>query len=421
MQATIIAAGSRGDVQPYVALGKGLKEAGHMVSFLASSDFEGLVAVHGLTFFDMGASIEAVARHMQGQLEGGNLLKILATMGPTAQRLVTQATVNGLRACEKSDLIVAGLGGLFVAVALSDKLGIPTVPAYLYPFTPTRDFPAVLSPSPRTGLPPWANRLSHRIAQQMMWQTFRAADNKARRRILGIAPLPFWGPFTSLEKGNDTILCGYSPHVIPVPKDWPSSIHVTGYWFLEPSREWKPPAELTAFLEAGPPPVYIGFGSMVNRKPEQVAGLVLRALHLSGQRAIVSEGWGGMKAQQHPKTVCTVGSIPHSWLFPRMAAVVHHGGGGTTAAGLRAGVPAVILPFFGDQPFWARRVHEMGVGPQPIPRRRLTVDRLADAIRSAVSSSEMRRRAAQLGERIRDENGIGRAVDVLQRMGNTIR
>lgn len=421
MQATIIAAGSRGDVQPYVALGKGLQEAGHTVSFLASSDFEGLVAAHGLTFFDMGGSIEAVARGMQGLLEGGNFLKILATMGPTAQRMVTQATASGLRACERSDLIVAGLGGLFVAVALSDKLGIPVVPAYLYPFTPTRDFPAVLSPSPRMALPPWANRLSHRMAQQMMWQTFRAADNKARRKILGIAPLPFWGPFASLEKDDRTTLCGYSPHVVPVPKDWPSSIHVTGYWFLEPSIEWEPPNQLTAFLESGPPPVYIGFGSMANRKPEEVAALVLRALQLTGQRAVVSEGWGGMKARELPNTVCAVGSIPHSWLFPRMAAVVHHGGVGTTAAGLRAGVPAAVVPFFGDQPFWARRVHEMGVGPPPIPRRRLTVDRLADAIQSAVSNAEMRRRAAMLGERIRDDNGTSRAVEVLQQLGNTIR
>ena len=421
MQATIIAAGSRGDVQPYVALGKGLKEAGHMVRILATQDFRELITVHGLDFIDMGGSIEAIARGMEGQLEGGNFLKILSTMGPAAQRLVTQAVASGLAACEGSDLIVAGLGGLFVALALSEKIGIPVVPAYLYPFTPTQEFPAVLSPSPRVDLPPWANRLSHRIAQQMMWQTFRAADNKARRQILGIAPLPFWGPFALLEKENRTILCGYSPHVIPVPKDWGNSIHVTGYWFLEPSGNWRPPAELAAFLASGPPPIYIGFGSMVNRKPEEVADLVLRAMDKSGQRAVVSAGWGGMKPLELPQTVFMIGSLPHSWLFPRMAAVVHHGGVGTTAAGLRAGVPAVVLPFFGDQPFWAHRVHEMGVGPRPIPRRHLTVDRLAEAIHSAVSSSEMRHRAAQVGERIRKEDGIGRAVEVLEQVSSTIR
>jgi len=259
------------------------------------------------------------------------------------------------------------------------------------------------------------------MGQQMMWQTFRAADNKARRQVLGIAPVSFWGPFALLEQDNRTILCGYSQHVIPIPKDWGNSIHVTGYWFLEPSAGWEPPADLVRFLKSGPPPVYIGFGSMVNRKPEEVADLVLRALERCGQRAVVSAGWGGIKAVELPQTICAIGSIPHSWLFPRMAAVVHHGGVGTTAAGLRAGVPAVITPFFGDQPYWGQRVHELGVGPRPIPRRQLTADRLAEAIHAAVTSTGMRDRSAQLGEHIRNEDGIGRAVEVLEQVDSAIR
>jgi sterol 3beta-glucosyltransferase len=421
MQATIVAAGSRGDVQPYVALGHGLKDAGHTVRVLASHDFQELVTGHGLAFFDMGGSIESVAQGMEGVLEGGNFLKILSTMGPAAQRLVSQAAASGLVACEGSNLVIAGMGGLFVGLALSEKLGIPLVPAYLYPFTPTGEFPTVLSPSPETRLPSWANRLSHRMGQQMMWQTFRAADNKARRQVLGIAPASFWGPFASLEQDNRTILCGYSQHVIPVPKDWGDSIHVTGYWFLDPPAGWEPPADLVTFLNSGPPPVYVGFGSMVNRKPEEVADLVFRALERSGQRGVVSAGWGGMKTLELPGTVHMVGSIPHNWLFPKMAAVVHHGGVGTTAAGLRAGVPAVVTPFFGDQLFWGQRVHELGVGPRPIPRRRLSVDLLAEAMHSAVSNSGMRDRSAQLGERIRNEDGLGRAVEILAQMDSAIR
>jgi sterol 3beta-glucosyltransferase len=230
MQITIIAGGSRGDVQPYVALGNGLKEAGHTVHVLASQDFQDLVDAYGLVFFDMGGSVEAVAQGMEGLLEGGNFLKILAAMGPAAQRLVGQAAASGLIACEGSDRIIAGLGGLFVGLALSERLGIPLVPAYLYPFTPTGEFPTVLSPSPQLRLPSWANRFSHRMGQQMMWQTFRAADNKVRRQVLGIATAPFWGPFASLEKDRRAILCGYSQHVIPFPKDWSNSIHVT--WVL---------------------------------------------------------------------------------------------------------------------------------------------------------------------------------------------
>ncbi len=414
MKVTIIAAGSRGDVQPYVALGKGLKEAGHTVGVFASKDFQNQIMSHGLEFFDMGGSMETVAQSMQGLLEQGNIIKILSSMGPAAQRLVGQAAVNGLVACQGSDLMVGGLGGLFVGLALSEKLGIPFIPAYLYPFTPTREFPSVLSPLPQTRLPSWANNLSHRLAQQMMWQTFRAADNKARSQVLRIAPASFWGPFASLQRKQQTILCGYSPKVIPFPKDWGDFIHVTGYWFLEPSAGWEPPKDLFDFLESGPPAVYIGFGSMVNSKPEETANLVLQALERSGQRGVLSAGWGGLKKDELPKTVFMIGSIPHNWLFPKMAAVVHHGGVGTTAAGLRAGIPAIITPYFGDQPFWGQRIYELGVGPRPIPRRHLTVDRLAESIRYAVSDTAMREKAACLGESIRAENGIARAVEVLE-------
>jgi sterol 3beta-glucosyltransferase len=414
MKVTIIAAGSRGDVQPYVALGKGLKEAGHQVGVLASQDFQELITSHGLEFFDMGGSVKAVAQSMEGLLEQGNFIKILSKMGPAAQRLVDQVAASGLVACLGSDLIVSGLGGLFVGLALSEKLAIPFVPAYLYPFTPTREFPSVLSPFPQTQLPSWANGLSHHLAQQAMWQTFRAADNQARGQILQIARASFWGPFAFLQRQDQTILYGYSPHVIPFPEDWGGSIHVTGYWFLEPPAGWEPPVDLVGFLQSGPPPVYIGFGSMVNRRPEETADLVLQALARTGMRGVLSSGWGGLKKEELPETVFMLGSIPHHWLFPRMAAVVHHGGVGTTAAGLWAGIPAIVSPFFGDQPFWGQRVHELGVGPRPIPRRRLTVDRLAGSIRSAVSSPAMRESAARLGERIRAENGIARAVAVLE-------
>jgi UDP:flavonoid glycosyltransferase YjiC (YdhE family) len=414
MKVTIIAAGSRGDVQPYVALGKGLKEAGHTVRVLASQDFQNLIMAHGLEFFDMGGSIETIAQSMQGLLEQGNFIKILLSMGPTAQRLVGQAAVNGMVACQDADLIIGGLGGIFVGKALSDKLGIPFVPAYLYPFTPTREFPSVLAPVQQIRLPAWANSLSHRLAQQMMWQTFRAADNKARGQVLQIAPASFWGPFASLQQQKQTILYGYSPQVIPFPKDWDDFIHVTGYWFLEPSSGWEPPIDFVNFLQSGPPPVYIGFGSMVNSKPEETTALVLQALARTGQRGVLSSGWGGLKKEDLPETVFMISSMPHSWLFPKMAAVVHHGGVGTTAAGLWAGIPAIVTPYFGDQPFWGQRVYELGVGPKPIPRQRLTVDRLAESICCAVSDMAMRKSAASLGERIRAENGIARAVAVIE-------
>jgi sterol 3beta-glucosyltransferase len=414
MIVSIIASGSRGDVQPYVALGKGLKEAGHTVRVLATRDFQNLVTGYGLEFVDMGGSMETVAQGMQTLLEQGNMLKILASMGQAAQLMASQAAVSGLAACQDSDRIISGLGGLFVGLALSEKLGIPFVPAYLYPFTPTREFPSVLTPLPQTRLTSWANRLSHRLAQQMMWQTTRAADNQARRQVLHMAPAPFWGPFASLQQQKQTILYGYSPQVLPPPKDWGDFIHVTGYWFLDPPTGWEPPVDLMNFLQSGPPPIYIGFGSIPNSKPEQAADLVLQALARTGQRGVLSSGWGGLQKENLPETVFMIGSMPHSWLFPQMAAVVHHGGAGTTAAGLWAGIPAIVTPFFGDQPFWGERVYALGVGPRPIPRKRLTLDRLVESIRQVVSDTAMQQQAARLGERIRAEDGVARAVAALE-------
>lgn len=416
MQVTIIAGGSRGDVQPYVALGKGLREAGHTVRVLATQDFQDLITAYGLGFFDMGGGVKALTQsQIQDIVEQGNLLKILAVTGQGAQQLAHQAAVSGLVACQGSDLILAGFGGLSNGLALAEKLGIPFLQAHLMPFTPTREFPSVLMPPlPQTWLTTWANGLSHRLTQQMMWQMLRAADNKARTQVLQMAPAPFWGPFAALERQTQPILYGYSPQVIPPPKDWADFIHVTGYWFLEPPAGWEPPGDLVDFLQAGPPPVYLGFGSMLSREPEETADLVLQALARTGQRGVLSSGWGGLKKENLPGTVIMIGSIPHSWLFPKMAAVVHHGGAGTTGAGLWAGIPSIVTPFFGDQPFWGHRVYELGVGPRPIPRQRLTVESLAEAIQCAVSDAALRKNAASLGERIRAENGIARAVAVIE-------
>lgn len=416
MQIVIIAPGSRGDVQPYVALGTGLQRAGHVVSVLTTEGFRDLVTDHGLGFVGVGGSAESAVRgQLNVQLEQGNLLKILRSTGRGAQELAHEAAVRGLEACRDADLIVGGLGGLFVGLALSGKLGVPFAQAYLFPFTPTRAFPSVLTPLPQTPLTGWANGLSHRLARQMMWRMFRAADDKARAEVLDLPPAPASGPFGALDQARQTVVYGYSPHVLPRPSDWGDHIHVTGYWFLDPPPGWEPPADLMAFLQAGPPPVYIGFGSMANSTPEAVADLAVGALARAGQRGVLSAGWGGLRKDDLPASVFMTGSVPHTWLFPRMAAVVHHGGAGTTGAGLSAGVPSIVVPFFGDQPFWARRVFELGVGPRPIPRRRLTADALAEAIRAAVSDSGMRERAADLGRRIRSDDGIARAVQALIR------
>jgi sterol 3beta-glucosyltransferase len=178
---------------------------------------------------------------------------------------------------------------------------------------------------------------------------------------------------------------------------------------------WAPPPELTAFLEAGDPPVYIGFGSMAGRRPQELASLAIEALAHSGQRGLLLTGWGGLRPESVPANVLVVPSAPHSWLFPRMAAVVHHGGAGTTAEGLRAGVPTVVVPFVLDQPFWGARIKALGLGPQPIPRKSLTAERLADAITVAVTDAGIRQRAQAVGLAVRGEDGVGGAVELVRR------
>jgi UDP:flavonoid glycosyltransferase YjiC (YdhE family) len=414
MRIAVIALGSRGDVEPYVALASGLHHAGHAVRVLTSRDFEPMVTSRGLEFVNVAGSMEGVARGMEGLIESGNLRKIMAEMGRVAGQMAHEAARSGLASCEGSDLIVGGLGALSTGISLSEKLGIPFAPAFVYPFTPTREFPSVLTPLPQTVFTSWASRLTHRAAQTVMWRTNRAADDAARRDILGLPRGSFFGPFSALEKSGRPVLYGYSPEVIPRPKDWTPSMRVTGYWLQKPDPAWEPPSELLKFLDSGPAPVFVGFGSMPNSKPEETADLVVRALDRTGQRGVLHAGWGGLTKADIPDSVFMIASTPYEWLFPRMSAVVHHGGAGTTSYGLWSGVPSIVTPFFGDQPFWAGRVFDLGVGPKPVPRKSLSVDTLAAAIESATTDADMRERAANLGERIRAEDGVAAAVAAIE-------
>jgi UDP:flavonoid glycosyltransferase YjiC (YdhE family) len=418
MRIAIMAPGSRGDVEPYIALGKGLQGAGHVVRLVTHENFQDLVNAHGVELWPIEGSVQDVVEstEMRALLERGSFVSILSQMAKEAQRAALAGANGGLAACSGMDLVIAGIGGLFIGIALAEKLRLPLLQAYYIPFTPTRAFPSFVLPK----LPSWfagvLNPMSYQVARQMMWQGFRSADKVARRKALGILPAPFWGPFDADCLQRRPILYGYSPAVIPKPPDWDSSTHVTGYWFLDPAEDWSPPTALVEFLEAGPPPVFVGFGSMSSRRPEETAGLVLRALAQAGQRAIILAGWSGLHMPHFPDTVFVIDSVPYSWLFPRVAAVVHHGGAGTTSAGLRAGVPSIVIPFFGDQPFWGRRVADLGVGPAPIPRRKLTAERLGRAIQGAVTDQTMRQRAADLGSAIQAEDGVAHAVGVVQQI-----
>jgi len=414
MRITIFAAGSRGDVQPCIVLGRGLRRAGFNVLLAAPENFAGFIKENGLSHHPLRGDVQQIMASEIGRgfMETGsaNPIKQIRTMrtmiGPVAMGMAADV----FEACRNADGLISLAVFAPFAHSIAEIQDIPLINVEPTPFLPTRAFPAPGWPVQRN-LGGLHNRLSGFAMLQVIWQWYRPFVNSFRKRY----GLPAYTPASFYRILNSTPLLGaYSSSVIPHPPDWPESAHITGYWFPDPNTEWRPPAQLEAFLDAGDPPVNVGFGSMAGRRPEQLARLVLEALAKSGQRGLLLTGWGGLRTMSVPDSVFVIDSAPHGWLFPRMAAVVHHGGAGTTAEGLRAGVPSVILPFMMDQPFWGGRVKTLGVGLEPIPRKKLTADRLARAIHTAVTQPEIRQRAARLGEAIRAEDGIGDATRILR-------
>lgn len=414
MRIVILAIGSRGDVQPYIALSKGLQKAGHDVRLAAPSIFKDLAKEYEVDFFGLGVNPKEI---MQSELSkffidsSRNPVGFLMLYKQFADNIMGEMNHEFWAACQESDAIIYspfGVIGHFVA----QKLGIPRFATALQPLSRTEEFPNIL-------LPGWLklggtfNYSSHIVAEQILWQPIRRTINEGILRELDMPPASLAGPFEQLYEEQTPSMYAFSPLVAPPPKDWPGWIHVTGYWFLEPPERWTPPQDLMDFLDDGPPPVYIGFGSMTNRKPTENIEIALEALKRSGQRGILLRGWGGVSNGEVPRDIFVLDAIPHLWLFPRMAAVVHHGGAGTTGVGLRSGVPSIVVPHFADQPFWGERVHKLGVGPRPIPRWRLTASGLAKAITRAVEDTEMRTRAAKLGEQLRAEHGVDEAVRII--------
>ncbi len=416
MRIAIIAVGSRGDVQPYIALGQGLKKAGHTVRLVTMQDFEVFVNAHGLEFWSMrGNAQEAIeSNETRELLEKGNLLKVISLIKKESQRASIEMIEDGLTACQGMDLLITGSVGLNIGLALADHLKIPLIRTHLVPFTPTRTFPTVFIPQTFPNLGGAFNRLSWQLLLQMLWLGIGPTFNQARKKVLGLPPISFAETYLPNGSKGFPTLYGFSSSVVPAPADWGDEISVTGYWFLDPADNWTPPPALLDFLHAGSAPVYLGFGSMSSRNPEETAELVIKALKKTNQRALLFSGWGGLQTKDLPDSVMMIGSTPHDWLFPRCAALVHHGGAGTTAAGLRAGVPSIVIPFNFDQPFWGKRVYELGVGPAPIPRSKLTADRLAETIQDAVTNTGMHQCAADLGSKILAEDGVANAVDIIQ-------
>jgi UDP:flavonoid glycosyltransferase YjiC (YdhE family) len=417
MHIVIFSLGSRGDVQPYLALALGLQQAGHRVTLVAPHSFAERIQSYGVGAHPARFDVQELMRRpeVRATLQGRNPVRQFRFMRDVMQNGAQQAMDDFWQAAQTADLVVqtgTGNGGVEAAT----QRGIPLVIASVLPFPPTRAFPSFFLPL-RASLGGGYNRLTHTLMHRVLWAGLGGpATNRWRASRLGLPP---WRSYTAMFAAARRLgtpwLFGYSPSVLPKPPDWEDYHHVTGYWRLDPPPGWQPPADFVRFLESGPPPVYVGFGSLSEADPERSTRLVLRALELSGQRGVLLTGWGGLARLAESPNLFYVDDVPHAWLFPRLGAVVHHGGAGTTGAGLRAGVPSIVTPFAGDQLAWADRVARLGVGPRAGPLKSLTAEKLAQAIQTAVTDQALRARAAALGEKIRAEDGVARAVEIIER------
>lgn len=414
MKITLFAAGSRGDIQPCVVLSTGLQQAGYRVSLAAPEDFADFSTRHGVAFRPLRGDVQKIMASDTGRglMESGsaNPLKSIRAFRTMLAPVVRQMADDAFAACGDADAVIClGVLGTF-GQTIAEALQIPLVLLEPTPLLPTRTFAAPAWPIQR-GLGGLHNYLSGVAMLQVVWQWYGPFVNAFRARL----GLPAYGARSFQRILQSTPLVGaYSPTIIRHPADWPATVHISGYLFLDDRADWQPSPALTAFLEAGEAPVTIGFGSMAGRSPAQLARIAVEAVVQSGRRGLLLTGWGGLQAASVPESVFVVDAAPHAWLFPRTAAVVHHGGAGTTAEGLRAGVPAVVVPFAFDQAFWGARIHALGLGPAPIPQKKLTAERLAQAIRVAVMDGGMRQRAGRCGEAIRTEDGVAGAVGVIR-------
>jgi len=408
MNITMIALGSRGDIFPYATLGKALVEAGHQVHFMTTEDYSSLVFKNSLGFLPIKGSGETAVHEA-----GINVNKLMLVFARLSKGIIQNFDTYA-STLEKTDLIINQLPVGVYGYDLSEKYQVPTLMAGVIPLTKTSAFPAM-------GMPVWLgsipgfNRFSYSLVEQLTWIVMGKDINRWRTQDLGLPPTPLWGYFDAIGTHRMPVLNGFSPHVVPPPPDWDKNhIHTTGYWFPE-EKDWAPPDALLHFLESGAPPVFIGFGSMPVKSPRMVTEQIIQAVSHSGSRAILHAGWAGLGAENLPDYIFPIDYAPYGWLFSRMSAIIHHGGSGTTAFGLRSGRPSMIIPFLFDQYYWGKQIASRGVGPAPQPFKRLSPIKLGDAIRRMQTDTEMQSRAAALGEKIRVENGLAQAVEVVEK------
>ncbi|KAK7420184.1 hypothetical protein QQZ08_010540 [Neonectria magnoliae] len=430
--------GSRGDVQPFVALGKVLKDTyGHRIRIATHPTFQTFVEENELEFFNIGgdpAELMAFMVKHPGLMPGFDAI----TSGEVSKRRrgIQEILMGCWRSCIEAgnglgppptphakgapldaslelqgepfvaDAIIANPPS-FAHIHIAEKTGIPLHMMFTMPWSPTRAFPHPLANIQSSNADDvMTNYMSYTLVEMMTWQGLGDVINRFRDKALDLPPLSLiWAPGLLSRLKVSWTYC-WSPALIPKPNDWGRNIDIAGFYFLNLASSYTPDPQLKAFLRDGPPPVYIGFGSIVVDDPDAMTRTIFDAVKLAGVRALVSKGWGGLGADDLgiPDGVFMLGNVPHDWLFEHVSCVVHHGGAGTTAAGIKAGKPTLVVPFFGDQPFWGSMIARAKAGPDPIPFKELTAENLAEALQFCIKPETLDQ-ATQLGQKIREEKG----------------
>lgn len=416
LKIAMLVVGTRGDVQPFLAVARRLQEFGHQVRLATHTNFSAFVKSAGVNFYPLGGDPRVLAGYM-----ARNKGLIPSSPGEISiQRKQLKAIIESLLpACIEADIET---GEPFRAQAIianppayghahvAEALGVPLHIFFTMPWTPTYAFPHPLARVPQSA----GYWLSYIVVDLLVWWSIRGYINDFRRRKLKLDPIAYFSLYSGSIAHLPTAYM-WSPQLVPKPSDWGPQVDVVGYCFLNGGLKYQPPTKFARWIQEGPPPIYIGFGSMPLEDPKKTTAIIVEALKITEQRGIIGRGWGDLGTlPEIPDSIFALEDCPHDWLFPQCLAVVHHGGAGTTATGLRAGCPTTIVPFFGDQFFWGDRIHEKGLGVAPIPISDLNVEALSDAIRFMLQP-EVKSRAMEVAKLIENEDGVAAAVDAFHR------
>ena len=418
MKIVIFTIGTQGDARPFVALGQRLKALGHGVTIATDDRHAALITGGSLEHATLSSDFVELMSRQQGAMDKGQQLRATLGMRKAIIEWLPTWIAQGKAAAEGADLIIGSGSGTVLAASIAEQQGTGFAQAQFFPMGPSRYIPP-LWPSPKKPLWGPASLALGLSVRFLLWR-FQAGPANNIRKALGLPRLPFFGPWVLKEQRNRRhILYAYSRHLLPQPPDWPQDqIAVTGNWFYEEASNWQPPQDLLDFLEFGPTPIYIGFGSMMHSKTKELARLFTDTIKATGQRAVILTGWGALDPQTiaeagNPDIYCAK-SLPHDWLLPRVKLAITHGGAGTIAAAARVGIPQIILPFAADQPYWRYQTHQIGINPIMLDRKTLDRATLARAIELALGPQAVAR-AHALKQGMDQEDGINNAIDALRR------